>query len=61
MYLKVSVGNDIYNVNKYDKIRITDNTIIKSASSGGYLLQNWKTNFNDKNNTGKIGSFIKSP
>ena len=34
-YLKVSVENDTYNLNKYDKIQITDTTIIKSPNSGG--------------------------
>ena len=40
-YLKVSVGNDTYNLTKYDKIPITDTTIIKYPNIGGYLLQNW--------------------
>ena len=38
-YLKVSVGNDTYNLNKYDKIQITDITEIKYPNSGCYLLQ----------------------
>ena len=29
-YLKVSVGSDTYNLTKYDKIQITDTTIIKA-------------------------------
>ena len=37
-YLKVSVGNEIYNLTKYNKIYLTDTTIIKSPTSGGYLL-----------------------
>ena len=40
-YLKVSVGNDMYNLTKYHKIQITDTTIIKYPNSGGYLLQQW--------------------
>ena len=28
-YLKISVGNDTYNLTKYDGIQITDATIIK--------------------------------
>ena len=59
-YLKVSVGNDTYNLTKYDKIQITDTTIIKYPNTGGYLLQNWIINCNDKNNNGKIQNFIKS-
>ena len=58
--MKVSIGNDTYNLTKYDKIQITDTTVIKSPNSGGYLLQNWKINCNDKNNNGKIQSFLKS-
>ena len=59
-YLKVSVGNDTYNLTKYDKIHITDTTIIKYPNTGGYLLQNWVIKCNDKNNNGKIQNFIKS-
>ena len=33
-YLKVSVGNDIYNLTKYDKIQLTDITIIKTPNTG---------------------------
>ena len=40
-YLKVSVGNDIYHITKFDKIQITDTTSIKNPNTGGYLLQNW--------------------
>ena len=40
-YPKVSVGNDTYNSTKYDKIQITDTTIVKYPNTGGYLLQNW--------------------
>ena len=59
-YLKVSVGSDIYKLNKYNKIQLTDTTIIKYPNSGGYLLQNWNIICNDKNNNGKIQNFIKS-
>ena len=37
-YLKVSVGNDIYNLTKYDKIQLTDIKTMKSGNTGGYLL-----------------------
>ena len=40
-YLKVSVGNDVYNLTKYEKIQITYTTILKYPNTGGYLLQNW--------------------
>ena len=58
-YLKVSVRNNTYNLTKYDKIQITDTTIIKYPNTGGYLLQNWVIKYNDKNNNGKIQIFIK--
>ena len=59
-YLKVSVGNDIYNLTKYDKTQITDITNIISPNTGGYLLQKWDIKCNDKNNTGKIQNFVRS-
>ena len=59
-YLKVSVGNDIYNLTKYNKIQLTDTTIIKYPNNGGYLLQNWNIRCNDKNNNGKIQNFLRS-
>ena len=59
-YLKVSVGSDIYNLTKYNKIQLTDITIIKYPNSGGYLLQNWNIKCNDKNYNGKIQNFLKS-
>ena len=59
-YLKVSVGNDTYNLTKYDKIQIIDTTVIKYPNNGGYLLQNWNIKCNDKNGNGKIQNFVKS-
>ena len=59
-YLKVSVGNDTYNLTKYNKIQLTDTTIIKTGNSGGYLLPSWRIFCNDKNNNGKITSFIRA-
>ena len=59
-YLKVSIGNDPYNLTKYDKIQITDTTIIQFPNAGGYLLQNWFIKCNDINNNGKIQNFIRS-
>ena len=59
-YLRVSVGNDTYNLTKYDKIQLTDTTIIKYPNNGGYLLQNWNIKCNDKYNNGKIQNFIRS-
>ena len=59
-YLKVSVRNDTYNLTKYDRIQITDTTVIKYPNTSGYLLQNWIIKCNDKNNKGKIQNFIRS-
>ena len=59
-YLEVSIGNYTYNLTKYDRIQITDTTIIKFPNAGGYLLQNWFIICNDINNNGKIRNFIKS-
>ena len=59
-YLRVSVGNDIYNLTKYDKLQLTDITIMESGNTGGYLLHYWKNICNDKNNNGKIQNFLKS-
>ena len=59
-YLKVSVGNDTYNLTKYNKTQLTDTTIMKHRNSGGYLLPYRKIICNDKNNNGKIQNFIKS-
>ena len=59
-YLKVSVGNDIYNLTKYNKIQLIDITIIRYPNHGGYLLQNWNIKCNDKNNNGKLQNFLRS-
>ena len=45
--LKISVGNDTYNLTKDDKNQIIDTTFIKSGDSGGYLLPYWKIICND--------------
>ena len=59
-YLKVSVGNDTYNLTKNGKIQVTDTTIIKYLNTGGDLLQNWVRKCNDKKNNGKRQNFNKS-
>ena len=59
-YLKVSVGNDTYNLTKYNKIQLTDITVIKYPNTAADVLQNWYIKCNDKNNNGKIQNFIKS-
>ena len=59
-YLKVSVGNDTYNLTKYDKIQITDTTEMRYPNIGSDLLQKWNIKCNNKNNQAKITDFIKS-
>ena len=38
-YLKVSVGNDTYNLAKYDKLQITDTRLIKFGNTGANLMK----------------------
>ena len=59
-YLKVSVGNDTYNLTKYDKIQITDTTEMRYPNIGSDLLQKWIIKCNNKNIISKVGDFIKS-
>ena len=59
-YLKVSVGNDIYHLTKYNKYYLTDTTSMISPNSGLYLLQKWSIECKDRNNNGKVNNFIKS-
>ena len=59
-YLKVSVGNDTYILTKYNKIQLTDTTLIKTPNSGINLLQQWNIKCSDINDNGKIQKFIKS-
>ena len=59
-YPKVSVGDDIYNLTKYNKFQLTDITTMKAGITGGYLLPYCKFFCNDKNNNGKIQNFIIS-
>ena len=59
-YLKVSVGNDTYNLTKYDKIQITDTTEMRHPNIGSDLLQKWNIKCNNKNNQSRITDFIKS-
>ena len=59
-YLKVSVGNDIYNLTKYDKIQRTDTTTNRYSNERKYLLQKWNIVFSDKNGNGKLNNIIKS-
>ena len=59
-YLKLSVLNDTYNLTKYNKIQISDTTIIQGPNVGGNLLQKWFIECNDINNNGKIQKIFRS-
>ena len=59
-YLKVSVGNDTYNLTKYNKYYLTDKTSMIAPNSGNDLLQKWVIECKDKYSNGKITNFIKS-
>ena len=59
-YLKVSVGNDTYNLGKNIKIQIIDTTEYKFPNLGSGLLKKWNIKCNNKNNDSKVGNFIKS-
>ena len=49
-YLKVSIGNDTYNLTKYNKYFLTDKTSMLSPNCGLSLLQKWIIECKDKNN-----------
>ena len=49
-YLKMSVGNDTYNLTKYNKISISDITEIQFPNTGLGLLQKWNIYCNNKIN-----------
>ena len=59
-YLKLSVGNDPYNLTKEIKIQITDTTVIRVGKIGSVVLPYWKCICNNKNNNGKITNFIRT-
>ena len=59
-YLKVSVGNNIYNLTRYNKIQIVDTTEIRYPNIGSDLLQKWSIKCNNKNNQSILSDFIKS-
>ena len=59
-YLKVSVGNDTYNLTKYDKIQLIDLTEIRSPNIGSDVLPKWRIKHLHKNNGAKVGNFLKS-
>ena len=59
-YLKVSIGDTIYNLTKYKKISIADVTEIKFPNIGFDLLQKWNIYCNNYFNQSRENDFIKS-
>ena len=59
-YLKVSVGNDTYNLTKYKKIPLIDVTEIRYPNIGITLLPKWKIGNLNRINGAKLGNFLKS-
>ena len=59
-YIEVNIKNSTYNLQIYNKILLTDTTIMKNSNNGGYLLPSWLIFCNDRNNNGKIQNFIRS-
>ena len=58
--LKVSVGNDTYNLTKFAKIQYTDTTEVKFLNRGSDLLQKCNIKGFNKNNDSKVGNLLKS-
>ena len=59
-YLKVSVGNNTYNLTKYNKINITVITEIRNLNTGQMLLQKRILKCLNKSYNAKINTFLKS-
>ena len=59
-YFKVSVGNDTYNLTKYNKIQLNGVTEIRNPNIGITLLPKWKIKNLNKINGSKLGNFLKS-
>ena len=59
-YLQVRINNMTYNLQIYNKILLTDTTIIKFPNNGDSLLPKWCIFCNDRNNNGNIQNFILS-
>ena len=53
-HLQVRVQNAAFNLQIYNKAQMIDTTTINYPNTGGYLLQKWKIECNNKNGDGKI-------
>ena len=58
--MKVSVGNDTYNLTKYNKIQLLDVSEIKFPNTGSDLLLKWNIICINKHNDSRLKDFIKS-
>ena len=58
--MKININNTIYKLQIYNKIVLTDTTIIKFPNNGDSLLPNWRLFCNDRNNNGNVQNFIRS-
>ena len=59
-YLQISVINNLYNLQIYNKINLVDATKIIFPKNGNDLLQNWRIITNNRFNTGRPEDFIMS-
>ena len=59
-YLKVSIGNETYNITKYDKISLKIVTEMRSSNIGYPLLPKWRIKILHKTHGAKAGNFPKS-
>ena len=59
-YLKVSVGNDTYNLINDNKVHLVDIAENKHPNKGYTLLPRWRIKNNIKVDGSKIGIFLKS-
>ena len=59
-FLKASVEYTVYYLTKYGRKQLLDTTLSKYLDQGGYLLQQWITKCNSKNDSGKMQNFIRS-
>ena len=59
-YLKVSVGNNTYNLTNFNKTNLTDITEIRSPNTSQMLLQKWLLKCLNKSYNAKLKTFLKS-
>ena len=59
-YFKVSVGDSVYNLTKYNRREITDTTNIKAGMWAKYFLQTWCIKQRDENVSGKLKKIMRS-